>query len=53
LVPYSTTQLAEKIPLKNTNISFDLLGRETKYEPNTPLFYIYDDRTVDKILTIE
>ena len=30
----------------------DLLGRETNYKPNTPLFYIYDD-TVEKIIIIE
>ena len=31
----------------------DLLGRETKEKKNTPLFYIYDDGTVEKRITIE
>ncbi|MEE2954261.1 MAG: hypothetical protein VX347_03720 [Bacteroidota bacterium] len=31
----------------------DLLGRETKAKNNQPLFYIYDDGTVKKQITIE
>jgi len=31
----------------------DVLGRETKDTKNKPLFYIYDDGTVEKKLTIE
>ena len=31
----------------------DLLGQETPYKKNTPLFYIYDDGTVEKRITIE
>jgi plastocyanin len=31
----------------------DLLGRETKGTKNEPLFYIYDDGTVDKKIIIE
>ena len=31
----------------------DLLGRETKASKNEPLFYIYDDRTVEKKIIIE
>ena len=31
----------------------DILGRETKEKKNTPLFYIYDDGTVEKKLIIE
>ena len=30
----------------------DLLGKETK-QTNQPLFYIYDDGTVEKIITID
>jgi len=29
------------------------LGRETKGKKNEPLFYIYDDGTVDKQIIIE
>lgn len=31
----------------------DLLGRETNYNSNTPLFYIYDNGTVDKRIITE
>ena len=31
----------------------DLLGRETKGKTNQPLFYIYDDGTVEKRIIIE
>ena len=31
----------------------DLLGRETKGKKNQPLFYIYDDGTVEKRIVIE
>ena len=31
----------------------DILGRETKGKKNEPLFYIYDDGTVEKRITIE
>ena len=31
----------------------DVLGRETQSRNNTPLFYIYDDGTVEKRITIE
>ena len=31
----------------------DLLGQETPYRKNTPLFYIFDDGTVEKRIVIE
>jgi hypothetical protein len=31
----------------------DLLGRETKGNNNQPLFYIYDDGTVEKKIIVE
>jgi len=31
----------------------DVLGRETKKAKNEPLFYIYDDGTVEKRITVE
>jgi len=39
----------EKTLLKIT----DMLGQETPYRRNTPLFYIYDDGTVEKRIVIE
>jgi hypothetical protein len=31
----------------------DMLGQETPYRKNTPLFYIYNDGTVEKRIIIE
>ena len=31
----------------------DMLGQQTPYRRNTPLFYIYDDGTVEKRIVIE
>jgi len=31
----------------------DILGRETPYKKKTPLFYLYDDGTVEKRIVIE
>ncbi len=39
----------EKTLLKVT----DMLGQETPYKKNQPLFYIYDDGTVEKQIVIE
>ena len=46
------------IPTLNTSKGellkiIDLLGRETKGKKNKPLFYIYDDGTVEKKIIIE
>ena len=38
---------------KNLTKITDLLGRETDGKRNTPLFYIYDDGTVEKRITID
>ena len=40
---------SSKILIKIINV----LGRETPYKKRTPLFYIYDDGTVEKRITIE
>ena len=31
----------------------DIFGKEVNYRKNTPLFYIYDDKTVEKRIVIE
>ena len=45
------------IPIPNPNRKLqkviDILGRETKGKKNQPLFYIYDDGTVEKRIVIE
>ena len=48
----STTGMNEIIDTKILLKITDLLGRETK-QTNQPLFYIYDDGTVEKIIAIE
>lgn len=40
---------ANKKVVKITNV----LGQETMYKKNTPLFYIYDDGTVEKVIIID
>ena len=47
-----STSLQEHSSNKELLKVTDLLGRETK-EKNQPLFYIYDDGTVEKRLVIE
>lgn len=46
-----------EIPLPNPNRkldkTIDILGKETKPQPNTPLIEIYDDGTVEKKVIIE
>ena len=43
--------------IKNTEKTLlritDILGRETPYKKRTPLFYIYNDGTVEKRITID
>jgi len=45
------------IPIKSTNRKLksirNLLGQKTKEEANTPLFYIFDDGTIEKKIIIE
>ena len=48
----STTGIQEHITNKQLLKVTDLLGRETK-QTNQPLFYIYDDGTVEKRIVIE
>jgi len=31
----------------------DLMGIETTFKSNTPLIYVYDDGTTEKVFTIE
>ena len=38
---------------KEISIIKDLLGRDVEGRKNTPLFYIYDDGTVEKKIIIE
>ena len=47
------TSIEEHATNKELLRTIDVLGRETKGKKNEPLFYIYDDGTVEKRITIE
>ena len=33
--------------------TFDIMGRETTFKPNTLLIYLYDDGSTEKVFTVE
>ena len=49
----STSGLNELTASKNLIQILDLMGRETAFKPNTPLIYVYDDGSTEKVFTIE
>lgn len=49
----NTSSLTELTTSKNLIQILDLMGRETSLKPNTPLIYVYDDGTTEKVFTIE
>ena len=51
---HSVTAIQPEIIKDRTILKIiDILGQETPYRKNTPLFYIYDDGTVEKKIVIE
>jgi Leucine-rich repeat (LRR) protein len=38
---------------KNLILVLDLMGRETSFKPNTPLIYVYDDGSIEKVFSVE
>ncbi len=50
-----TTNVINQLATKKSKLIkiIDVLGRETKGKKNQPLFYIYDDGTVEKRITID
>ena len=50
---HQTTLVNEYITTKDLIKIIDVLGRQTKHLKNQPLFYIYDDGTVEKKMIIE
>ena len=51
---YSATNVIDIKNISRTLIKItDMLGQESLYRRNTPLFYIYDDGTVEKKIIIE
>ena len=52
-ISIGTTDINEIVKSRTIIKITDLLGRETKGTKNQPLFYIYDDGTVEKRIVIE
>ena len=51
---YTTTDIIDiENDSKNLRNITDMLGQETPYRRNTPLFYIYDDGTVEKKIVLD
>jgi len=38
---------------KNLIQILDMMGRETTFKPNTPLIYVYDDGSTEKVFSVE
>ena len=48
------TNTMDELTTSNNLIQIlDMMGRETSFKPNTPLIYVYDDGTTEKVFTIE
>ena len=54
ILPVNTVGLNEiqNLPLNLIQI-LDLMGRETSFKPNTPLIYVYDDGSTEKVFSVE
>ena len=48
-----TSSVNELTTSKNLIQILDMMGRETIFKPNTPLIYVYDDGSTEKVFTIE
>ncbi len=48
-----TANIDELTTSKNLIQILDLMGRETTFKPNTPLIYVYDDGSTERVFTIE
>ena len=49
----STVEINELTTSKNLIQILDLMGRETSFKPNTPLIYVYDDGSMEKVFSLE
>ena len=49
----STVEITELSTSKNLIQMLDLMGRETSFKPNTPLIYVYDDGSIEKVFRVE
>ena len=49
----NTSSLTELNSNKNLIQILDMMGRETSFKPNTPLIYVYDDGSIEKVFSVE
>ena len=49
----STSGLTELTTSKTIIKILDLMGRETTFKPNTPLIYVYDDGSTERVYRVE
>ena len=49
----NTSSLTELTSSKNLIQIIDLMGRKTNFKPNTPLIYVYDDGSTEKVFVTE
>jgi len=49
----STVGITKLTTSKNLIQILDLMGRETIFKPNTPLIYVYDDGSIEKVFSVE
>ena len=48
-----TSSLTELTSSKNLIQILDMMGRETSFKPNTPLIYVYDDGSIEKVFSVD
>ena len=48
-----TLGINELTTSKNLIQILDMMGRETPFKPNTPLIYVYDDGSAEKVFSVE
>jgi hypothetical protein len=48
-----TVGINELTTTKNLIQILDMMGRETTFKPNTPLIYVYDDGSIEKVFRVE
>ena len=49
----STVGIDELTTSKNLIQILDMMGRETSFKPNTPLIYVYDDGSTEKVFSVD
>ena len=49
----SSVGISELTTSTNLIQILDIMGRETSFKPNTPLIYVYDDGSIEKVFSVE